>query len=169
MSANAWLMTIELFLVVFLAVPFLIWAMRASPPTNGSSDVVDNQQDPRAIHCRRIADHDFLWLARPESTDLSALSLQGHEVLILVGVGASGTDCSGRHCHDVSSDRSDIVIPRVFRDAAIISVVRTTPVFAAQRIHVQPCLWPSCGWPAHIASAAFAGGRPPWRSQLCMA
>lgn len=31
MSVNAWLMTLELFLLMFLAVPFLIWAMRALP------------------------------------------------------------------------------------------------------------------------------------------
>lgn len=34
MSVNAWLMTLELFLVILLAVPLLIWAMRALPSNN---------------------------------------------------------------------------------------------------------------------------------------
>lgn len=91
----------------------------------------------------------FGWLA-PNPADLSALSLQRHEVSILVGVGASGTDCSGRYCQNVPSDRSYIVIPRAFRDAAIISLVRTTPVFAARSTSRAALLvvimWVACAY-----------------------
>jgi hypothetical protein len=64
----------------------------------------------------------------PSRADLAALALQRHEVSLLVGVGAGGTTCDGsRDCQAVPAQRSYIVVPRVFRDAAVVTVLRTTP------------------------------------------
>jgi hypothetical protein len=57
------------------------------------------------------------WLvANP--ADLAALSLQKHEIAMLLGA--------------APSERSYIVIPRVFEDAGVVSVLRTAPVFTSQ-------------------------------------
>jgi hypothetical protein len=66
------------------------------------------------------------WLV-PNPADLIALKLQKREVSLLVGAGAGGACGGSRYCQDVPSQRSYIVIPRVFRDAAVVSVLRTTP------------------------------------------
>jgi hypothetical protein len=74
------------------------------------------------------------WIV-PNQADLDALALQKQEVPILVGAGAGGTTCSGaRDCQNVPSQRSYIVAPRVFRDAAVVSVLRTTPTSTTKSI-----------------------------------
>jgi hypothetical protein len=88
------------------------------------------------------------WLA-PIREDFVALSLRKHEVAILVGAGAGGTTCSAsRDCQSVPSQRSYIVIPRVFTDAAVVSVLRTTPIFTTQSTSggalVLLLMWAAC-------------------------
>jgi hypothetical protein len=81
------------------------------------------------------------WIA-PNQADLAALALREHEVPMLVGAGAGGTTCNGsRDCQSVPSQRSYIVIPRVFRDAAVVSVLRTTPTSTAESISGGALIW----------------------------
>jgi hypothetical protein len=78
----------------------------------------------------------------PNQADLAALGLQKHEVAMLVGAGAGGTTCSGSgDCQSVPSQRSYIVIPRVFRDAAVVSVSRTAPTSTTESVSGGALIW----------------------------
>jgi hypothetical protein len=89
------------------------------------------------------------WLV-PNPADLVALKLQKREVSLLVGAGAGGALCGSRHCQDVPSQRSYVVIPRVFRDAAVVSVLRMTPTFTtvsnSGAAPVLLSMWVACAY-----------------------
>jgi hypothetical protein len=78
----------------------------------------------------------------PNQADLDALALQKHELSILVGGGAGAATCgASRNCQNVPSQRSYIVVPRVFRDVAVVSVLRTTPTSTTKSISGGALIW----------------------------
>ena len=78
----------------------------------------------------------------PNQGNIAALTLGEHEVAMLVGAGAGGTACDGsRDCQTVPAQRSYIVIPRVFRDAAVVIVLRTTPTAITESISGGALIW----------------------------
>jgi hypothetical protein len=70
----------------------------------------------------------------PRAPDQMALRLQPTESALLIGVAGGGSDCVNNHpCNITPAQRSYIVIPRVFSNAAVTVVEDTNPQLTATK------------------------------------